>query len=161
MLGEKYATRVDEIVKQQATVELFSTQLRAHAQISHAQVSKTKQSELLKMLEDLRKPFGHISNISEHTYNVIRDTTDNSLLDWISNVPHGKHHAQIQKSVMPDTGTWLQQDSVVREWKDSSASQMLWLHGIPGSGKSHLLCVKPDFSVLTANDVLDPLSTSL
>ena len=139
ILSEKYATKVDEIVKQQATVERFSTQLRARAQISNAQISESKQSELLKILEELRKPFGHIGNVSQHTYDIIRNTADNSLLDWISNVPYGKHHAQIQKSVMPNTGMWLQQHSRVREWKDSSATQIFWLHGIPGSGKSHLM----------------------
>ena len=104
VLGEKLVARIDGISKQQATIERFSTQLLARSQLSHSQTLKDNLSKLLEMMEDLSKPFDHISHVSEQTYDIVRDTADNNLIGWISDVPYGKHHAQIQKSVMANTG---------------------------------------------------------
>jgi adenylylsulfate kinase-like enzyme len=40
--------------------------------------------------------------------------------------------------VLPGTGQWLLSDPVFDKWKKESVSSILWLHGIPGSGKSKL-----------------------
>lgn len=40
--------------------------------------------------------------------------------------------------MLSGTGHWLLEDRTFKNWKDDSASSLLWLHGIPGSGKSKL-----------------------
>ena len=60
------------------------------------------------------------------------------ILRWISIEPYIQHHEQTHTDVLPGTGQWLLSDSVFNKWKKESVSSMLWLHGIPGSGKSKL-----------------------
>ncbi|GKT83832.1 ankyrin repeat protein [Colletotrichum tofieldiae] len=60
------------------------------------------------------------------------------ILSWISTEPYQQHHQQTYSEVMEGTGGWLLQDPTFLQWKNESASSILWLHGIPGSGKSKL-----------------------
>jgi hypothetical protein len=66
-------------------------------------------------------------------------TTRIAILQWLSPEPYKMHHAQINKDVLEGTGQWLLSDPVFKQWKSESVSSILWLHGIPGSGKSKLV----------------------
>jgi hypothetical protein len=61
------------------------------------------------------------------------------ILRWISPEPYSQHHEQTKKDVLLGTGQWLLSDPVFDKWKKESVSSILWLHGIPGSGKSKLV----------------------
>ena len=61
------------------------------------------------------------------------------ILQWISVEPYIKHHEQTKKDILDGTGQWLLLDPVFNKWKKESASSILWIHGIPGSGKSKLV----------------------
>ncbi|KAK2039643.1 hypothetical protein LZ31DRAFT_76858 [Colletotrichum somersetense] len=63
------------------------------------------------------------------------------ILRWISDEPYHQHHQQTHSEVMKGTGGWLLQDQTFIQWKNESASSILWLHGIPGSGKSKLTSI--------------------
>lgn len=52
-----------------------------------------------------------------------------------------QHHKQTKRGILAGTGQWLLFDPIFKRWKDDSASSILWLHGIPGSGKSKLVYV--------------------
>ncbi|KAL3302228.1 Pfs domain-containing protein [Colletotrichum asianum] len=62
----------------------------------------------------------------------------NEILTWISKEPYEQHHTLNKSEVLEGTGRWLLEDEVFQSWKNSEASSILWLHGIPGSGKSKL-----------------------
>jgi hypothetical protein len=61
------------------------------------------------------------------------------ILQWLSSEPYIKHHEETKKDVLTGTGGWLIVDSVFQSWKKESVSSILWLHGMPGSGKSKLV----------------------
>lgn len=61
------------------------------------------------------------------------------ILQWISTEPYEKHHKQAYADVLQGTGQWLLTNPVYLKWKKESASSILWLHGIPGSGKTKLV----------------------
>lgn len=63
----------------------------------------------------------------------------NDILKWLSPEPYRKHHVQASQGVLLGTGRWLLSDPSFERWKDESASSILWLHGIAGSGKSKLV----------------------
>ena len=63
----------------------------------------------------------------------------NEILRWISPEPYLQYHEQTKKDVLLDSGKWLLSDPIFVKWKKESASSILWLHGIPGSGKSKLV----------------------
>lgn len=57
----------------------------------------------------------------------------------MSTIPYREHHKNSWKEVLHDSGAWVQLKEEYIEWKGSSASSILWLHGIPGSGKTKLV----------------------
>ncbi|ORY58533.1 uncharacterized protein BCR38DRAFT_489446 [Pseudomassariella vexata] len=60
------------------------------------------------------------------------------ILQWISEEQYLQHHKREQESFLEGTGEWLLSNPVFKQWKEESASSILWLHGILGSGKSKL-----------------------
>ena len=63
----------------------------------------------------------------------------NEILRWMSAEPYIEHHEQTKRDILAGTGQWLLLDPVFIKWKKESASSILWIHGIPGSGKSKLV----------------------
>jgi hypothetical protein len=62
-----------------------------------------------------------------------------AILRWLSKIPYAKHHRNINRDILPDSGEWLLREESYKYWKVSSTSSILWLHGIPGCGKSKLI----------------------
>lgn len=63
------------------------------------------------------------------------------ILNWMSDtekLPYLKHHKENKRQILKGTGEWLLNDDIYTSWKHSTESSLLWLHGIPGSGKSKL-----------------------
>ncbi|KAL8769068.1 MAG: hypothetical protein Q9209_004854 [Squamulea sp. 1 TL-2023] len=69
----------------------------------------------------------------------LKQTERREILSWLSNVKYREHHNNSYAPVMPGSGTWLQRKLEFIDWKTSSSSSILWVHGIPGSGKSKLM----------------------
>lgn len=68
------------------------------------------------------------------------------------------HHTQAQKDILSVTCEWLLNDECLLEWRKSSCSSIMWLHGPPGFGKSKLVsvsitstCLQCNVSMLTAH----------
>ncbi|KAK2764808.1 hypothetical protein CKAH01_15747 [Colletotrichum kahawae] len=64
-----------------------------------------------------------------------------AILSWISDEPYEMHHKLTHSEVLEGTGQWILRDPTFLHWANESASSILWLHGIPGSGKSKLTSV--------------------
>ena len=62
------------------------------------------------------------------------------LLDWISPIKHEQKHHDVRVPRVDGTGEWLLQKKEVQSWRDepSLRTNVLWGHGIQGSGKSIL-----------------------
>ncbi|KAH6869627.1 hypothetical protein B0T10DRAFT_450909, partial [Thelonectria olida] len=102
----------------------------------------------LKMHDDLKHMLKHFDapvNRWDEALNVITDQLDaekrRKILHWISAEPYRQHHEQTKSEVLEGTGKWLLQDPTFLRWKNESASSILWLRGIPGSGKSKLTSI--------------------
>ncbi|KAK2038169.1 hypothetical protein LZ31DRAFT_132749 [Colletotrichum somersetense] len=97
--------------------------------------------ELKQMLKEFNDP---VKRWNE-ALNALTDQLDLrrrvEILRWLSDEPHQQHHQQTHSEVMEGTGGWLLQDPIFLQWKNESASSILWLHGIPGSGKSKLTSI--------------------
>ena len=101
--------------------------------------------EVLKQtLQNLEAPLQRFEQSSQSFTNVlslVEHREQNEILDWISDISYGRHHSQIHKKALQGTGTWLHSNSNFLSWINSSSSQIMWLRGMPGSGKSVLLYV--------------------
>jgi len=63
------------------------------------------------------------------------------ILDWLSPITYKIQHVSERHRRLPDSGAWMFSSDEFRAWKDSSISGTLWLHGMPGCGKTKLLFV--------------------
>jgi Fungal N-terminal domain of STAND proteins len=61
-----------------------------------------------------------------------------SILRWLKDAdPTSNHRAARKKHEQPETGTWLLKCREFAQWCDQEG-QILWMHGIPGAGKTVL-----------------------
>ncbi|KAL6400866.1 hypothetical protein AUP68_16584 [Ilyonectria robusta] len=106
------------------------------------------QEAQLKMHDDVKRILKHFDapvNRWDEALNAITDQLDvekrGKILHWVSPEPYRQHHEQTKSEVLEGTGKWLLQDPIFLRWKNESASSILWLRGIPGSGKSKLTSI--------------------
>ena len=52
------------------------------------------------------------------------------ILQWLSTVQYKKHHQSVSRGLLKGTGSWLLKKSQYVQWRNSSVSSVLWLHGI-------------------------------
>ena len=52
------------------------------------------------------------------------------LFQWLSTVPYKTHHTSVGKNFLLGTGVWLTKKPEFLNWRRSSSSAVLWLHGI-------------------------------
>ena len=52
-----------------------------------------------------------------------------NILQWISSIPYAENHFFARQERTNGTGGWLLRHEKYREWRISSASMILWLHG--------------------------------
>ncbi|KAH6698408.1 hypothetical protein BKA61DRAFT_682441 [Leptodontidium sp. MPI-SDFR-AT-0119] len=101
----------------------------------------SRYSELNRILLECEAPLKRLSNQLQGIQDNLTDTKRRTILDWMSDttkLPYLKHHKENKRQILKGTGEWLLNDEMYKKWKDDSASSLLWLHGIPGSGKSKL-----------------------
>lgn len=61
------------------------------------------------------------------------------ILRWLSDVHYKKHHQSLSKCLLEGTGSWLLEKPQFIEWRNSSVSSVLWLHGIRRSSTTCLV----------------------
>ena len=93
-------------------------------------------SALLRKLEQplfrLATDTSNLSRISDHAERL-------AVLRWICTTSYRDNFNMEIEGIMPDSGDWLFQRKEFIEWRASSSASVLWLHGIPGCGKSKLI----------------------
>ncbi|KAI9888993.1 MAG: hypothetical protein M1814_006051 [Vezdaea aestivalis] len=122
--------------------------------------SNKAREELKKILSDLERPISNISLHLSELHDELQLSKRREILKWISIIPYEQHHENIRRDRLEESGRWLLQKDEFSEWEKSSASSILWLHGIPGSGKSKLVSLVVD-DVKEANlasDTPEPLA---
>lgn len=96
--------------------------------------------KLVILLEELDKPINRIATQISDLHDALNENDRIKFFDWLSAVQYVKHHRTKSKLLLPGSCQWLFRKPTFHTWTKSSASSILWLHGIPGSGKSMLTC---------------------
>ncbi|KAI8724319.1 NACHT domain-containing protein [Fusarium sp. LHS14.1] len=112
-----------------------------YAKIFGLQDQLESHAELKRMLKDFEAPIKRWDEALHAIADQLHATRRTEILSWISKEPYRQHHMQTRSEVLEGTGKWLLQDATFLRWKNESASSILWLHGIPGSGKSKLASI--------------------
>ncbi|KAK7575405.1 hypothetical protein V3481_017365 [Fusarium oxysporum f. sp. vasinfectum] len=99
------------------------------------------QQRVEKLMLDFQAPLLRWSDGLTRVTDHLDKTKRTKILKWLSKEPYRKHHQLVKEDLIEGTGQWLLSDPIYQRWKKDSASSILWLHGIPGSGKSKLVSV--------------------
>ena len=85
--------------------------------------------ELERLLEDLEKPIFRIDSRVEKLQDILERSEQSNILTWVSQIPYEENHNTARAGWTKGTGQWLLAHKRYREWRASSASTILWLHG--------------------------------
>lgn len=109
-------------------------------------LSMTKsQQDLVQKLESWKVPLESIAADVSEIHDTIKGRKRIDILKWISLIPFARHHDRARDGRLAESGQWLLDDSTFREWGNTAPHPVLWLHGIPGAGKTKLASLVVDY----------------
>ncbi|KAJ5942073.1 ankyrin repeat-containing domain protein [Penicillium verrucosum] len=94
----------------------------------------------LAIMPPMVKVLDHVEQIQldmTSMKDVLQDLDDADLLQRISDLDPAADHKRARSKHVPTTGQWLLQDDSYISWAHGN-ERLLWLYGIPGSGKTML-----------------------
>ncbi|KAJ5402677.1 uncharacterized protein N7487_008573 [Penicillium crustosum] len=97
---------------------------------------KREQDSLIEGLQYFHEP---IQFIRDGVVERERDEQECRILNWLIRLPLDGVHRHRLEARLPDSGHWIFEEENYKQWRVSSKSALLWLHGPPGSGKSTMM----------------------
>ena len=94
--------------------------------------------KLNELLGDLKEPITRSSRQLEAIQDGLARESRTRILKSISKISYPMQHKSVKKDRLQGSGSWLLQKPDYLNWRSESSSSVLWLHGIPGSGKTKL-----------------------
>lgn len=102
-----------------------------------------QQLESFESLASLQAQTVQLQEAVAHQTRLLKDDrnaeTRHDILNWLSKIEHDERHHSVRSYRIQGTGSWLLERSEYVQWRDDG-SNVLWCHGIQGSGKSVLMC---------------------
>ncbi|KAL5388700.1 hypothetical protein DPSP01_002806 [Paraphaeosphaeria sporulosa] len=121
------------------------------AQLLHGEVAiRTASKRLFGLLE--QPVVQSVENLSQFRAMIERDEQQ-ALGLWLSSTNHREEHRRVRNGVLSGTGEWFRHRDEYRQWDGSTSSGILWIHEIPGCGKTKLLSINVE-KFLAANESL-------
>ncbi|THC91604.1 hypothetical protein EYZ11_008926 [Aspergillus tanneri] len=100
-----------------------------------------KTQKAIDILEDISEKVADIHSITTGTRTVVEslslDNQSDKIKKWLCPPDSSTNLNEAQKKRHEGTGSWFLQSEPFKQWK-SGKCQHLWLHGIPGCGKTVL-----------------------
>jgi hypothetical protein len=107
----------------------LESRLEVEAQNCERVCNQRVDTKTHELLEGMWKPILRTDKAVSSFLEKLNDSERLKILDWISDVPFGNHHATVNDKRTKDTCEWLLTHSQYQEWYDTSSSAILWLHG--------------------------------
>ncbi|THV46387.1 hypothetical protein BGAL_0390g00040 [Botrytis galanthina] len=105
---------------------------------SHA-IQIYRKSTASRLISAIKLPSNKLQDGLEMDYQDSLELREReTLLRWLSTIPYRKHHKLKRSERLEGSCEWLLNSADYIQWKDSSASSILWLNGTAGCGKSVL-----------------------
>ncbi|KAL8728836.1 MAG: hypothetical protein Q9166_005153, partial [cf. Caloplaca sp. 2 TL-2023] len=120
--------------------EAVTTATLIQSQTTSDQLKRTGHA-LADKLRELQAPIIRTTqDLQEFKDNLHRDQRA-KIFCWLSTVACELHHQEAKNKILHGTGRWLLEHPRYKEWYRSSSSEIFWLNGMPGSGKSILISI--------------------
>ncbi|KXG45996.1 uncharacterized protein PGRI_048520 [Penicillium griseofulvum] len=117
-------------------------ELEARAEIEAQNCDRSESSEARKLLLNLPVVKDLTDSMSTTITAIsanLQEKEAGDILKWISRIPYEDHHRSVCKGRTANTGGWLFEHAQYQKWRLSEKSTILWIHGIPGAGKTRLI----------------------
>lgn len=122
------------------SIAMKDQETKSYTALADAELRQSFEEEYLKnVLSSLQMPIDRIERDLHDLRAHSGDAKRTQILQWISPIPYEQHHNQARRDLMTGTGRWFLNDDRLLGWRGSSASSIMWLRGIAGSGKSKLM----------------------
>jgi hypothetical protein len=92
-----------------------------------ARAAHTQQFALLALL---RQPLMRTDARVEALHGGFSEAEARAILQWVSRIPYASNHIAAKEGRTKGTAEWILRHPTFRTWRESSASMLLWLHGI-------------------------------
>ncbi|KAJ4264299.1 hypothetical protein NW762_005495 [Fusarium torreyae] len=100
--------------------------------------------DMRKIFTELKSPITRINSDTSQLLKLAREADRVAILKSLSTLPYLSHHQAAARGRLDGSGEWLLHHPSFNRWRGSSSSTILWLHGIPGCGKTKLCSVVID-----------------
>ncbi|KAF1994379.1 ankyrin [Amniculicola lignicola CBS 123094] len=98
-----------------------------------------KLEQVLKDLSVLNDSISCVISTLTDVWDVLSKERRGEVLHWTSSIPHEDHHTMAATGRTSGTAAWIYDRTEFKDWESSSSSKLLWLHGIPGAGKTKIV----------------------
>jgi hypothetical protein len=85
---------------------------------------------LKQLLAGLQEPIVRVDSRVAALHDRLNESERSEILTWVSDIQYESNHYTARKERTDGTGEWLLRHERYQEWRRSSASTILWLHGI-------------------------------
>lgn len=126
-------TEVDGFVK---SCERLETQVEIETRNCESTYTREMNEEtvarimkLEQLLVNLEEPIVRVDCRVATMFERLNKSEQSEILQWISSIPYEDNHTTACQGRTINTGQWLLEHPRYREWRKSSASMILWLHG--------------------------------
>ncbi|KAK2603132.1 hypothetical protein N8I77_009612 [Diaporthe amygdali] len=123
-----------------AVLDLLKS-MNAHSDQAHMEAANCEhflRFEDRKLLNLVVDDLVNIDSKIEELWVRLDENERSKLLQWLSPIYYASDHDFARKGRVGDTGSWLLHKTIFQQWEKSSVSEIFWLHGIPGAGKTKL-----------------------
>ncbi|SCO92262.1 uncharacterized protein FRV6_16390 [Fusarium oxysporum] len=101
------------------------------------QISRHRDGIQLALTTEVTKDIKEIKAVSEEIRSILTEEQRHRVYDWLTSTDPSPIHNQSRNSYEHGTGSWMLRSQHWTDWLASSV-RCLWVHGIPGSGKTIL-----------------------
>ncbi|KAJ4304648.1 hypothetical protein N0V90_000174 [Kalmusia sp. IMI 367209] len=128
--------------------------------LSMQHTQQAQHQALERLVNLLEQPVLRTAETIAHFKTILESNERKDIGQWLSSSNHREHHNRAYRDVLSGTGQWIFQRDEYKEWQDSSSSSILWIHGIPGCGKTKLLAnvVQETLASIEVSPSLAPLA---
>ncbi|KAK8015801.1 hypothetical protein PG991_008689 [Apiospora marii] len=132
---EQLKSKLSELTRLEKEVEIATD-------ICHREASKeandSNEAAHRSLLDLLDERFSRLDDAVTSIWTTTKDDERYHMLRWISEVPFQSDLENVSASRLDGTCEWLISHPQYEHWRNFSSSTTLWLHGIPGAGKTRL-----------------------